>query len=97
VVADSAVLEVFLARVDEAFAETDEFGDLWERRQQALDDCVAALPEKSRRLLSLRYEGRKSVGNVAGRVGQSFDAVTKALYRLRQALSDCVERKLSHP
>jgi RNA polymerase sigma-70 factor (ECF subfamily) len=97
VVADSAVLEVFLARVDEAFAETDESADLWERRQQALDECVAALPEKSRRLLSLRYEGRESVENVAGRVGQSFDAVTKALYRLRQALSDCVERKLSHP
>ena len=96
-VADSAVLEVFLARVDEAFAETDESADLWERRQQALDECVAALPEKSRRLLSLRYEGRESVENVAGRVGQSFDAVTKALYRLRQALSDCVERKLSHP
>jgi RNA polymerase sigma-70 factor (ECF subfamily) len=97
VVADSAVLEVFLARIDEAFAETDESADLWERRQQALDECVAALPEKSRRLLSLRYEGRESVENVAGRVGQSFDAVTKALYRLRQALSDCVERKLSHP
>jgi DNA-directed RNA polymerase specialized sigma24 family protein len=88
---------VFLARVDEAFAETDESADLWERRQQALDECVAALPEKSRRLLSLRYEGRESVENVAGRVGQSFDAVTKALYRLRQALSDCIERKLSHP
>lgn len=97
VVADSAVLEVFLARIDEAFAETDESTDLWERRQQALDECVAALPEKSRRLLSLRYEGRESVENVAGRIGQSFDAVTKSLYRLRLALSDCVERKLSHP
>lgn len=97
VVADSEVLEVFLARVDEAFAETDESTDLWERRQQALDDCVAALPEKSRRLLSLRYEGRVPVEEVAHRVGQSFDAVTKSLYRIRQALSDCVERKLSHP
>ncbi len=97
VFADSEVLEVFLARVDQAFAETDDSGDLWERRQQALDDCVATLPEKSRRLLSLRYEGRVPVEEVARRVGQSFDAVTKALYRLRQALSDCVERKLSHP
>lgn len=97
VVADSEVLEVFLARVDEAFAETDESTDLWERRQQALDDCVASLPEKSRRLLSLRYEGRVPVEEIARRVGQSFDAVTKSLYRIRQALSDCVERKLSHP
>ena len=97
VIADSEVLEVFLARVDQAFAETDESGDLWVRRQQALDDCVAVLPEKSRRLLSLRYEGRVPVEEISRRVGQRFDAVTKALYRLRQALSDCVERKLSHP
>ena len=97
VIADSEVLEVFLARVDQAFAETDESGDLWERRQQALDDCVAVLPEKSRRLLSLRYEGRVPVEEISRRVGQRFDAVTNALYRLRQALSDCVERKLSHP
>lgn len=97
VFADSEVLEVFLARVDQAFAETDDSGELWERRQQALDDCVAALPEKSRSLLSLRYEGRVPIEEIARRVGQRFDAVTKALYRLRQALSDCVERKLSHP
>lgn len=71
VVADSKVLEVFFARVDEAFAETDESGDLWERRQQSLDDCVAALPEKSRRLLSLRNEGRVSVEEIVRRVGQS--------------------------
>jgi RNA polymerase sigma-70 factor (ECF subfamily) len=97
VLADSEVLEVFLARVDEAFAESDDSADLWQRRQQALDECVASLPEKSRRLLSLRYEGRVPVEEVARRVGQSFDAVTKSLYRLRQALSTCVERKLSHP
>jgi RNA polymerase sigma factor (sigma-70 family) len=53
VLADSEVLEVFLARVDEAFAESDDSADLWQRRQQALDECVASLPEKSRRLLSL--------------------------------------------
>jgi len=96
VVANSEVLEVFLARVDQAFAETDETADLWERRQQALDDCVASLPDKSRHLLSLRYESRVPVEEVARRVGQSFDAVSKALYRLRQTLSQCVERKLSH-
>ena len=96
VVADSEVREAFLAQVETAFSEADEDADdKWQRRQQALDDCVAALPEKSRRLLSLRYDGRKSVEEVARTTGQSFDAVTKSLYRLRQALTDCVERKLS--
>lgn len=96
VVADSEVMEAFLERVDLAFSETGrDADDEWQRRQQALDECVATLPEKSRRLLSLRYEGRVPVEEVARRVGQSFDAVTKALYRLRQALADCVERKLA--
>lgn len=98
VVADSEVMESFLARVDLAFAESDhDADDAWQRRQQALDECVAALPEKSRQMLSLRYEARKTVGEVAHSTGQSFDAVTKSLYRLRQALADCVERKLSQP
>jgi RNA polymerase sigma factor (sigma-70 family) len=98
VVADSEVMEAFLAQVEQAFAEADhDAEDEWQRRQQALDDCVAALPERSRRMLSLRYEARKSVEEVARATGQSFDAVKKSLYRLRQALADCVERKLSQP
>ena len=96
VVVDSEVMETFIEQVDMAFAEADEDADdKWQRRQQALDNCVAALPEKSRHMLSLRYEGRKSVEEVARTTGLSFDAVTKSLYRLRQALTDCVERKLS--
>lgn len=96
VVADSEVMEAFLAQVEAAFSEEEQDAENeWQRRQQALDDCVAALPEKSRRMLSLRYEGRQSVEEVARATGQSFDAVTKALYRLRQALTECVERKLS--
>ncbi len=96
VVADSEVMEAFLAQVELSFAESDgNEADEWQRRQQALDDCVAALPEKSRRMLSLRYEARQSVEEVAQATGQTFDGVTKALYRLRQALADCVERKLS--
>jgi RNA polymerase sigma-70 factor (ECF subfamily) len=89
-------MEAFLAQVEAAFSEEEQDAENeWQRRQQALDDCVAALPEKSRRMLSLRYEGRQSVEEVARATGQSFDAVTKALYRLRQALTECVERKLS--
>lgn len=96
VVADSEVMEAFLAQVETAFSDSDhDEAEEWQRRQQALDDCVATLPEKSRRLLSLRYEGRQTVEEVAKGTGQTFDAVTKSLYRLRQALAACVERKLS--
>ena len=95
VVADSAVLEAFLDRVELAFAEVDGKAAEWAVRQQALDDCVASLPERSRRMLSLRYEACASMEDVAKIMGQTFEAVTKALYRVRRALLDCVERKLS--
>lgn len=94
VVADSAVLETFLERVELAFAERDDEGAQWAERQQALDGCVAALPERSRRMLTLRYESRAPMEEVAAAMGQTFEAVTKSLYRVRRALLDCVERKL---
>jgi len=95
VVADDTVLEAFLERVEESFAETDGATDEWAARQQALNECVAALPERMRRMISLRYESRASIEEIAAAVGQKFEAVTKALYRVRRALLECVERKLS--
>ena len=46
-------------------------------------------------MLTLRYESRASMDDVARTMGQSFEAVTKTLYRIRRALLECVERKLS--
>jgi RNA polymerase sigma-70 factor (ECF subfamily) len=95
VVADSAVLETFLDRVELAFAEVDDAHADWTTRQQALDECVAALPERSRQMLTLRYESRASMHEVARAMGQTFESVTKTLYRVRRALLECVERKVS--
>ncbi len=95
VVADGAVLETFLDRVELAFAEVDDDGAQWAERQYALDQCVAALPERSRQMLTLRYESRASMDDVAKAMGQTFEAVTKTLYRVRRALLECIERKLS--
>jgi len=91
VVADSSLLE-FLDFVEVAFEENP-----WQTtsdRQQALNDCVAALPPKSRRLIQLKYSDGYSLEKIAHAVEQSTAAVIKALVRLRQALSICVEKKL---
>ncbi len=94
VVTDSALLESFLDRVENAFAEAEDTPEEWSAQRKALEECVAALPERSRRLLNLKYEARASMKDIARELGQSFEAVTKALYRLRRALLECVERKL---
>ena len=95
VIADSAVLEAFLGRVELAFAETDGETACWSDRQSVLDECVAALPERSRRLLALRYEARETVEAIASMMGHTFEAITKTLYRVRRALLDCVKRKMA--
>jgi len=91
VIADSSLLE-FLDFVELAYDENaiDQTTD----RQQALNDCVAVLPPRSKRLLALKYEENHSLEQIAKTVDQSTAAVVKALLRLRQALSICVQKKL---
>ncbi|MBI2947767.1 MAG: sigma-70 family RNA polymerase sigma factor [Verrucomicrobia bacterium] len=93
VVADSTLLE-FVDYVELAFAEADPSKDRWPDRQYALNQCVDALPEKSKRLLLLKYEEGFSIGVIASHLRQSTAAVIKALVRLREALALCVEKKL---
>ena len=93
VVVDSTLIE-FLDFVEQAFAENEELDETGPARQRALAECLRPLPEKSRRLLALKYEQALPLKEIAGAVGQSVEAVIKALVRLRQALAACVEKKL---
>jgi RNA polymerase sigma-70 factor (ECF subfamily) len=61
---------------------------------EGLRDCIARLPERSRHLLSLRYEKSLKLGDIARRVGGTLDAVHKSLSRIREALEDCLKRRL---
>lgn len=94
VVADSELLETFMDRVEECFiwAETQE--NFAAERLAALDECVAALPERSRRLLSLKYTQRAAIKDIASETGMALEAVKKALARIRAGLLVCVRRKL---
>jgi RNA polymerase sigma-70 factor (ECF subfamily) len=91
VIADSSLLE-FLDFVELAYDENPV--EKVTERQQALNDCVAVLPPKSKRLLVLKYDEDLSLEKIAQTVEQSTAAVIKALLRLRQALLICVEKKL---
>lgn len=90
---DSTLVE-FLDCVEQAFAEDATSEGAGEDRRQALGECLRALPEKSRRMLALRYEQELPLKDIAEQAGNSCDAVIKALVRLRQALAVCVEKRL---
>jgi len=64
-------------------------------RVEALQRCLDGLPEKSRRLLALRYEQSLKLGQIAERLRTTADAVHKALSRIRERLQECVRRRLA--
>ena len=81
----------------------DELADQWERRRsglrqdarrQALTDCLAALDERQRDLLSRRYDDHERIEVIAAETERSIDAVKMVLHRLRRKLSDCMSKRL---
>lgn len=78
-----------------AFDNTEAEAQNWAEREAALEHCIAGLPDKSKQLLELRYRKGWSLQAIADHVRSTLDAVNKALSRLRQALRECVERRLA--
>ena len=66
-----------------------------EARLEALRSCLKVLPEKSFRLLRLRYFEDNSCGEVAKKLGTRLNAVYKRLSRLHQGLKACIELRLN--
>ena len=64
-------------------------------RDEALTACIGQLPEKSRRLLALRYDDGLSLESIAQRIASTLDAVNKALSRIRLALRHCIEQRIA--
>lgn len=62
----------------------------------ALLACLESLPPQSRRLIVLRYSGMVSgVGELSRRYGRTVQAVYAQIKRIKQALRNCVERRLA--
>ena len=61
----------------------------------ALESCVDALPENTRRLLNDRYRDANSLQEVAARQGTTPNALYKNLQRVRKSLLDCVNQRVA--
>lgn len=74
--------------------------DVAETRLAALENCMAGLSERQRDLVRMFYGEHQPAAAIAKRWGRSVHAVYKALKVMREALYECVSRKLrdlSHP
>jgi RNA polymerase sigma-70 factor (ECF subfamily) len=66
------------------------------RRQQlqALDSCIAKLPEKHRHIALLAYARRTAVRTLAQQLDRTEAAVYQLLARIRQSLLECLQKTL---
>lgn len=80
----------------EWLAASYEDDDAWQRQEDrlaAMQKCLAGLPERSRRLVELRYGQAMSMARIGELLDRSVDAVTKALSRIREGLRNCITER----
>lgn len=64
-------------------------------RRDALEGCLAKLSAREAELIRLRYQAGASTQAVAGRLGQSVQAVYRSLNKVHGLLLRCVRRTLA--
>ena len=68
----------------------------WTDRHQALSDCLEELPEHQREIIQSRYDGSvEDVAALAVRLKRTVSATYALLKRIKQALYECVELKMT--
>jgi RNA polymerase sigma-70 factor, ECF subfamily len=83
---------VAVERLADAFAETSSQPD---DLLEALAKCVKKVPDRTRKLLQLRYLEDLKYEQIAELVQAGTSAVKVALHRVRSALRDCVTQRLA--
>ena len=81
--------------IDQLARANEEIADEIDDRREALHQCMETMPAKSRTLLEMRYKSDMSPGEIAARSNTGESAVKMALFRLRNALRECIERRLA--
>lgn len=81
---------VFDLLLEESLEETS----LKEKRLNLLQQCLNKLPDASRRLVLAAYQPGSTIDSLATETGKKANALYQQLWRLRQALEQCVEDAL---
>jgi RNA polymerase sigma-70 factor, ECF subfamily len=83
--------EQTLLQVENAFIKIELNPD---PRQEALEACLGQLTERARRLIENRYVHGLDTERLAVRMGITVKSAYSQLYRIRQALAECMRRRL---
>jgi RNA polymerase sigma-70 factor, ECF subfamily len=82
--------DVVLAMATDAESAAGQFKD----RREALGICLQKVKSDQRELLQEHYVAGRSIRELSESFGRSESAVKMNLLRLREQLSDCIERQL---
>ena len=87
--------EVSLAldELSECIADREEQNDVNERLCELLDNFLATLPKRTRRVFLRRYWYASSISEIAKDYGMSENNVTVMLHRTRKALADILQKE----
>ena len=83
-----------LHAIEQAFYRQEQ--DLMDRdqEQQALHFCLDQLSERMREMIQLRYQHDYGIHQIEQKTGSKYEAIKKALTRVRKQLTQCCERHL---
>jgi RNA polymerase sigma-70 factor, ECF subfamily len=81
-----------ITALQDAWEETEAESD---GREAALQCCIEELPPRSRELLRLHYEERRTGPQIAAAMRQSVAAIHQTFSRLRRKLDACIRARLA--
>ena len=61
----------------------------------AMEKCIKKLPAHDRQLITMRYQSKIPVSEIAAQHGKSPNAISHILFRIRSVLANCIERTVS--
>ena len=81
----------------------DSFAKVYEQLEPEEDDraeglriCMSKLSDRHRRVMDLKYSRRQSTKAIAEQVGGSVGSIDTMIYRIREALRQCINQYLEH-
>ena len=74
--------------------ERNQATERWQERFQIVEECFRALPQKLLQVCQLHYFDDQKARDIAEVLQIGLDAVLKRLERARDAIRDCVQKRL---
>lgn len=85
---DDDVLALLCDDAQERLTQLDD-------RREALTGCLEQLPAPQRQLLEMRYSLGQSLDDISRALSRPEGSIRQTLYRIRELLLNCVERRLA--